>query len=150
MYLLSTILQVLPPRRWTKEHTLLPKPQPQKLKQFKPWYEVHPKGNDIYKVSVKKTAINLRIDSDVLAALKATGKGYQTRINDVLAKNTPAWLKNSTLWTKINRSVCKNIFIPRNLWYSFTTWRKTIVKKIYIKFGQTLEKFDFFGIKVEL
>lgn len=56
------------------------------LKKFKPWYEVHPNGNDIYKVSIKKTAINLRIDSDVLAALKATGKGYQTKINDILRK----------------------------------------------------------------
>ena len=56
------------------------------LKKFKPWYEVHPNGSDMYKVSVKKTAINLRIDSDVLAALKATGKGYQTKINDILRK----------------------------------------------------------------
>jgi len=30
------------------------------------------------------TEYNLRIDSDVLAALKATGKGYQTKINDIL------------------------------------------------------------------
>ena len=56
------------------------------LKNFKPWYEVHPNGNTIYKVSVKKTAINLRIDNDVLAALKATGKGYQTKINNILRK----------------------------------------------------------------
>ena len=56
------------------------------LKKFKPWYEVNPNGNNIYKVSVKKTAINLRIDNDVLAALKATGKGYQTKINNILRK----------------------------------------------------------------
>ena len=56
------------------------------LKNCKPWYEVHPNGNNIYKVSVKKTAINLRIDNDVLAALKATGKGYQTKINNILRK----------------------------------------------------------------
>ena len=47
---------------------------------------MHPKGNDIYKVSVKKTAVSLRIDNDVLAALKATGKGYQSRINNILRK----------------------------------------------------------------
>ncbi|MCR5290958.1 MAG: BrnA antitoxin family protein, partial [Treponema sp.] len=41
---------------------------------------------DIYKVSVKKTAVSLRIDNDVLAALKATGKGYQSRINNILRK----------------------------------------------------------------
>nr|WP_180486252.1 BrnA antitoxin family protein [Treponema socranskii] len=56
------------------------------LKNFKPWYEVHPNRNNIYKVSVKKTAINLRIDNDVFAALKATGKDYQTKINNILRK----------------------------------------------------------------
>ena len=40
----------------------------------------------MYKVSVKKTAVSLRIDNDVLAALKAMGKGYQSRINDILRK----------------------------------------------------------------
>lgn len=29
--------------------------------------------NDIYKVSVKKTTVSLRIDNDVLSALKAIG-----------------------------------------------------------------------------
>lgn len=56
----------------------------EQMKNFKPWYEVHPKGSDIYKVSVKKTSISLRIDNDVLAALKNMGKGYQTRINNIL------------------------------------------------------------------
>ncbi|MCL2346443.1 MAG: BrnA antitoxin family protein [Desulfobulbus sp.] len=36
-----------------------------------------------------KVSINLRIDPDVLAALKATGRGWQTRMNDVLKE----WLK---------------------------------------------------------
>lgn len=56
----------------------------EQMKKFKPWYEVHPKGNDIYKVTVKKTAVSLRIDNDVLAALKNMGKGYQKRINNIL------------------------------------------------------------------
>jgi uncharacterized protein (DUF4415 family) len=56
----------------------------EELKKFKPWYEVHPNGNDIYKVTVKKTSVQIRIDNDVLEALKAKGKGYQTRINDIL------------------------------------------------------------------
>ncbi|MEL3902279.1 MAG: BrnA antitoxin family protein [Treponema phagedenis] len=30
--------------------------------------------------------MNVRIDNDVLAALKATGRGYQTRINNILRK----------------------------------------------------------------
>lgn len=58
----------------------------EQMKKFKPWYEVHPNGNDIYKVSVKKTSISLRIDTDVLMALKEMGKGYQTRINNILRK----------------------------------------------------------------
>ena len=31
-----------------------------------------------------KVATNIRFDSDVLAALKATGRGWQTRVNDLL------------------------------------------------------------------
>ena len=58
----------------------------EQMKKFKPWYEVHPNGNDIYKVSVKKTSVCLRIDTDVLMALKDMGKGYQTRINNILRK----------------------------------------------------------------
>lgn len=49
------------------------------MKEFKPAYETHPEW---YKV--KKTSIQVRIDNDVLAALKAMGKGYQTRINSIL------------------------------------------------------------------
>ncbi|KAE9527798.1 BrnA antitoxin family protein [Testudinibacter aquarius] len=37
-----------------------------------------------------KQAIKLRLDSDILAAFKATGKGWQTRINEVLRQNMPA------------------------------------------------------------
>ena len=58
----------------------------EQMKKFKPWYEVHPNGSDIYKVSVKKTSVSLRIDTDVLMALKDMGKGYQTRINNILRK----------------------------------------------------------------
>lgn len=40
-----------------------------------------------------KTATTLRLDDDVLDAFKASGKGWQTRINDVLKEylktNTP-------------------------------------------------------------
>lgn len=31
-----------------------------------------------------KIPISIRLDADVLAALKATGKGWQTRINDTM------------------------------------------------------------------
>ena len=32
----------------------------------------------------KKTSVTIRLDADVLARLKATGEGYQTRINSYL------------------------------------------------------------------
>lgn len=63
-----------------------PEQTKEQLKQFKPWYEVHPNGSDVYKVSVKKTTISIRIDNDVLSALKSMGKGYQTKINEILRK----------------------------------------------------------------
>ncbi|MDR3055575.1 MAG: BrnA antitoxin family protein [Zoogloeaceae bacterium] len=37
----------------------------------------------------KKAHITLRLDVDVLAALKATGKGWQTRVNDAMRE----WVK---------------------------------------------------------
>ncbi|WP_292072284.1 BrnA antitoxin family protein [Brevundimonas sp. UBA7534] len=33
-----------------------------------------------------KTPVSLRLDADVVAYFKATGPGWQTRINDVLSK----------------------------------------------------------------
>jgi uncharacterized protein (DUF4415 family) len=37
----------------------------------------------------KKAPVTIRLDVDVLAALKATGKGWQTRVNDAMRK----WVK---------------------------------------------------------
>ena len=36
------------------------------------------------KLTITKEPIKLRLDADVLAALRATGTGWQTRINDTL------------------------------------------------------------------
>lgn len=36
-----------------------------------------------------KQPVKLRIDADVLAAYKATGKGWQTRINEILRRHAP-------------------------------------------------------------
>ena len=36
------------------------------------------------KAAVTKEAVKLRLDADLLAALRATGDGWQTRINDML------------------------------------------------------------------
>ena len=38
---------------------------------------------------VVKVRITTNVDADVLEAFKATGKGWQTRINDVLRENMP-------------------------------------------------------------
>lgn len=51
----------------------------EELAQYKPWYIAHP---DFYKP--KKAAISIRIDADVLEWYKAQGKGYQTKMNEVL------------------------------------------------------------------
>ncbi len=37
-----------------------------------------------------KVSTTIRFDADVLAALKSTGKGWQTRVNDAMRE----WLKN--------------------------------------------------------
>jgi len=34
--------------------------------------------------SSQKTAVSLRLDNDVIAALRASGEGWQTRVNDLL------------------------------------------------------------------
>jgi len=36
------------------------------------------------KAAVTKEPVKLRLDADVLAALRASGEGWQTRINDAL------------------------------------------------------------------
>ncbi len=56
-----------------------PKQTEEQLKQFRPWYEVHP---DWYKP--KKSDVHIKIDTDVLQWFKRQGKGYQTKINAVL------------------------------------------------------------------
>ena len=53
----------------------------EELKEFQHWSNVHP---GIYKPT--KSKITIMIDNDVLSALKAEGKGYQTKINAILRK----------------------------------------------------------------
>jgi uncharacterized protein (DUF4415 family) len=43
----------------------------------------------------KKAPVTLRLDVDILHALKASGKGWQTRVNDVMRE----WLKNHSAST---------------------------------------------------
>jgi len=37
-----------------------------------------------FNIKPKKQTITLRLDSDILSVLKSFGKGYQTRLNDIL------------------------------------------------------------------
>ncbi|MFM2344173.1 MAG: hypothetical protein RLZZ210_783 [Pseudomonadota bacterium] len=45
------------------------------------------------KQELTKKATSLRLDEDIIKAFKATGKGWQTRINDALVE----WLKEHKL-----------------------------------------------------
>ena len=56
-----------------------PKLTRKQLSQFVPYYLAN---SMMYKP--RKADVHLKIDIDVLEAFKAQGKGYQTRINDVL------------------------------------------------------------------
>ena len=47
-----------------------------------------------------KTSTTVRIDADVLAWLRAQGKGYQTRINEILRREMLASLRRSPTPTK--------------------------------------------------
>jgi len=53
----------------------------EELKNLRPAYLRHPEW-----YRPRKTKINIWIDTDVLEAYKAQGKGYQTRINSDLRK----------------------------------------------------------------
>lgn len=56
-----------------------PKLSGEKIAQMKPLREIHPEW---YKP--KKTEIHMRVDTDVLEWFKRQGKGYQTKMNEVL------------------------------------------------------------------
>lgn len=58
-----------------------PKLTQKQLEEFVPYYVAR---SNLYKP--KKTSIHIRLDSDLVEAFKAQGKGYQSRINDVLRK----------------------------------------------------------------
>jgi uncharacterized protein (DUF4415 family) len=46
-------------------------------------------------VAVPRPTLNMRVDADVLAAFKATGPGWQTRINAVLRQAVQGGLSRS-------------------------------------------------------
>ncbi len=68
-----------------------PEATDEELAQARPFAEVFPelmenirrsRGRPV--VEVQKQQVSLRLDPDVIAKFKATGKGWQARINDIL------------------------------------------------------------------
>ena len=48
--------------------------------------EVMKRGRGQPKIAHPKQRVSLRLDPKIIAAYKATGKGWQSRINDILAR----------------------------------------------------------------
>lgn len=52
----------------------------EELAEFVPYHK------EYFDIVPKKVSISLKIDADILAQMRATGKGYQTRINNCLRR----------------------------------------------------------------
>lgn len=50
----------------------------EELQEFIPYHK------EYFDITPKKILISIKLDADLLAMMKATGKGYQTRINKCL------------------------------------------------------------------
>lgn len=48
------------------------------------WRDARISGPGRPRVAIKRPTLNMRVDADVLAYLRATGKGWQTRVNALL------------------------------------------------------------------
>lgn len=86
--------QFEPGRGYTKEEwdeLDIPELTDEELAQARPFAEVYPdlaesirRSRGRPKVDSPRQQISLRLDPDVIEKFKATGKGWQSRINDVL------------------------------------------------------------------
>jgi uncharacterized protein (DUF4415 family) len=65
----------------------------------KPFAEVFP--DLAKKMAQKKVATSIRLDADVIAALRATGPRWQTRINDLLREA----LRSRSLGSRLSRAL---------------------------------------------
>ncbi len=59
-----------------------PKQSAEELRGFQPWYKAYSKKDE----TVTQKDIHLKLDSDILDALKMESSCYQTRINEILRK----------------------------------------------------------------
>ncbi|MCQ2580338.1 MAG: BrnA antitoxin family protein [Treponemataceae bacterium] len=55
-----------------------PKFSAEELNEFVPFHK------EYYDITPKKVLVSFKVDADILAIMKATGKGYQTRMNKCL------------------------------------------------------------------
>lgn len=55
-----------------------PKLSPEQISRLKPAYKKY------WNISPVKKTISIKIDADILEAFKSTGRGYQTKINQIL------------------------------------------------------------------
>lgn len=69
----------------------------EELEQFKPIEQVLPKemlqmflDHEAQRQKEKKEVVTIRLSAEILRKFRATGKGWQTRINDVLLKHVEA------------------------------------------------------------
>lgn len=67
---------------WTEEEFRTAKP----FALFPKWAESIRRTRGRPSIEAPKQVVSIRLDPDVIAKFKATGKGWQSRINDVLKK----------------------------------------------------------------
>ena len=71
---------------WTDEMTERAKNPTPAVKAF---VEMATRGPGRPKSEITKTHVTIRLDEDIIAAFKAQGKGWQTRVNETLRANLP-------------------------------------------------------------
>jgi uncharacterized protein (DUF4415 family) len=77
---------------WTREDFAKARPASEVLPQYigqKATDELLQRGRGRPQKDDKKISTTVRLDPDVLEAFQQEGKGWQTRINEVLRKNMP-------------------------------------------------------------
>jgi len=71
---------------WTEEDFRLARPASEMLPPDVAALLIRPRGRPAKPAHERKEKVNLRLSPDVLAALRATGAGWQTRVDEALRK----------------------------------------------------------------